>query len=168
MRRRLRAVPAGGARAAALQLREIKLELAEATGEVSACSSCASGKEWPRGVYRGGDCCSGRAELVFSDDEVAALALSGTRARDLTGAGGEPGGCAFRGPTGCSLAVEHRPSICVRYACNSLQRELHRLGRLDEVEQLAIELREALAAFAAAQAAWRADVLAAELVSSLA
>ncbi len=40
--------------------------------------------------------------------------------------------------------------MCVRYACTGLQRELHRLGRLDAVEALAVELGEALAAFATA------------------
>jgi hypothetical protein len=140
-------------RVLARRLLDLKLAMAEASGEVSACAGCATGQPWPRGGYAGGDCCSGTTAHLFSDAEVAALASTGTRPSDLHAPGDAPAGCAFRGSTGCSLEVAHRPSVCVRYACAGLQRELHRLGRLDEVERLARELGAALAAFTAANAA---------------
>jgi hypothetical protein len=87
---------------------------------------------------------------VFDDDEVAALAQAGTRARDLVAPRGEHPGCAFRGATGCTLEVAHRPSVCVRYACDKLAAELHRAGRLDDVEALAAELAQAMGRFRAA------------------
>ena len=130
-----------------------KLALAAAYGEVSSCATCAKGKPGERGAYAGGDCCSGGALVVFSDEEVAALAQTGTRPSDLEPAHGparDPG-CAFRGPTGCTLEVAHRPAVCVRYACQILQRELHRSGRHD-IEQLARELGAALDRFTAARA----------------
>ena len=157
VKKRLLGAGDGGAheRELAERLLALKREMAGATGQVRACSTCAEGQAWPRGAYAGGDCCSGLADNVFSDDEIAALALTGTRARDLV----EPprddaqAGCVFRGAHGCSLAVDHRPSVCVRYACTKLQRELSRLGRLDSTEQIARELGEVLAAFATARAA---------------
>ena len=159
--------PSAAVRVAAARVLDLKLALAAATGAVGGCSTCARGKPAERGAYAGGDCCSGRTELVFSADETAALALTGSRARDLVLPPGEQAGCAFRGPVGCSLAVAHRPSICVRYACTTLQRELHALGRLDAVEALAHELGAALAAFTAARATRREDALGAALVQSL-
>jgi hypothetical protein len=137
----------------AARVQSLKLQLAAATGAVSSCARCASQLPWPRGGYAGGDCCSGAAANVFSDSELAVLAHSGTRPRRLRAASDSPAGCAFRGATGCTLDVVDRPSICVRYACTSLQRELHALGRLDTVEALARALGEALAAFTAARAA---------------
>ena len=162
MQKRLRAARAhDDERELAVEIRAKKLELAEAMNvrepvppggeradnvgsEGIACATCAVGKPGERGAYAGGDCCSGRAENVFSDDEVAALAQAGTRPRDLVPARGPAAdpGCAFRGPTGCSLAVAHRPTVCVRYACQALQRQLHRSGR--HVEALAAELGAAL------------------------
>lgn len=169
IRTAIRAEPAASAaeRSAAERVQRLKLALAAATGAVSGCGACAHGKPAERGHYAGGDCCSGRTELVFSADEIAVLAHTGTRARDLVLPPGEQAGCAFRGPAGCSLAVAHRPSICVRYACTTLQRELHRLGRLDAVEALAADLGAALAAFAAARAARHAEAWGEALAESL-
>jgi hypothetical protein len=158
-------------RAQARRLLDLKLAMAAAAGAVSSCARCADGQPWPRGAYVGGDCCSGVTAHLFSDAEVAALAQTGTRPRDLRAPGDAPAGCAFRGATGCSLAVADRPSVCVRYACAGLQRELHRLGRLDDVERLARELGEALAAFTATNAARRdrewADAEVAAIAASL-
>jgi hypothetical protein len=149
----------GDERALARRLLDLKLATAAASGAVSSCARCATGQPWPRGgyagAYAGGDCCSGTTAHLFSDAEVAALASTGTRRSDLRAPGDAPAGCAFRGATGCSLEVAHRPSVCVRYACAGLSRELHRLGRLDDVERLARELGETLAAFTAANAARR-------------
>ncbi len=169
IRRGLRAehAPSAAERAAADRVLALKLALAAATGAVRACSTCARGKPAERGAYAGGDCCSGRTELVFSADETAALALTGTRARDLVRPTEDQAGCAFRGPVGCSLAVAHRPSICVRYACTTLQRELHQRGRLDAVERLARDLGAALVTFSTARTTQRDDALAEALVRSL-
>lgn len=148
-------MPTDDERGLAAQLLALKREMAAATGEVGSCASCAGGLPWPRGAYAGGDCCSGLADNVFSDDEVAALALTGTRPRDLV----EPprddaqAGCVFRGARGCTLDVDDRPSVCVRYACTRLQRELARLGRLDRTEAIARELGTTLVAFTAAHEA---------------
>lgn len=138
-----------GEAALAERVQRLKLELAAATGAVGSCSRCASQLAWPRGAFAGGDCCSGAAANVFSEAELAVLAHAGTRPRDLRPAEDAPAGCAFRGATGCTLAVAHRPAVCVRYACRGLQRELHDLGRLDVVEALAAELGAALAELAA-------------------
>ncbi len=169
IRRGLRVEDERGApeREAAERMLQLKLQLAAATSDVSSCGTCARGRPGERGRYAGGDCCSGRTELVFSDDEIAALAQTGTRARDLVLPPGEQAGCAFRGPTSCSLAVAHRPAICVRYACNTLQRELHQRDRLDEVERLAGELRVAITAFSTARAERREREWAEALVRSL-
>ena len=142
-----RASAYGEDQAAALHIRSLKLRLAATAGRVSSCGGCAAGKPWPRGAYAGGDCCSGVTEHLFADTEVAALAQAGTRPRDLTAPRGDHPGCAFRGSAGCTLEVAHRPTVCVRYACDGLLRELHQLGRLDEVEALSAELLQALQQF---------------------
>ena len=155
LKRRMRAERATSERDEALQIRSLKVRLAAATGAVSSCGSCATGKPWPGGAYDGGHCCSGQTEELFTAEDVAALAQAGTRPRDLVAPRGEHPGCAFRGPAGCTLSAEHRPVICVRFLCDDLRGELHRRGRLDEVEALAAELEHALAGFAAALAARR-------------
>ena len=155
LKRRLRAERATSERDEALRIRALKARLAAAAGAVSSCGRCAAGRPWPGGAYDGGHCCSGRTEELFSADEVAALAQAGTRPRDLVAPRGEHPGCAFRGPTGCTLGAEHRPALCLRFVCDDLRRELHRAGKLDEVEALAAELEQALARFAAALAARR-------------
>ena len=167
LKRRLRAERTGAEHAAAREIRSLKARLAAAIGEVTSCATCAAGMPWPRGAYAGGDCCSGRTEHLFSDDEVAALAQAGTRPRDLVAPRGQHPGCAFRGAAGCTLDVEHRPTVCVRYACLGLQRELHRAGRLDAVEALAAELAQALARFTAVVAARRERELLAQVARSL-
>ncbi len=139
----------------AQRIRDLKQRLAAATGDVRSCSGCAAGKPAPRGAYAGGDCCSGDAAALFTDDELAALGQAGTRPRDLVPAADASAGCVFRGPTSCTLAVEHRATPCVRYACDGLRRELHDHGRLDATEALAAELHAAFEAFVAARSARR-------------
>ena len=149
--KRLRAERARHEREAALSIRALKLDLSRATGDVASCAGCAVGKESPRGIFAGGDCCSSPTAGLFDDVEVAALAQAGTRPRDLVAPRGVHAGCAFRGERGCTLEVEHRPTVCVRYACDGLRRELHRAGRLDHVEGLAVKLHRAVDEFAAAR-----------------
>src|SRR5690606_17290399 len=78
----------------------------------------------PAGRWDGGHCCGGRTLDIFSAPEVAALQIGGTRIAALRPPAGDHAGCAFRGPTGCSLAPVDRPSICLRYVCPELHLEL--------------------------------------------
>ena len=101
--------------ALAQELRELKPQVLATFAGVRACTGCGSGRSLPHGRWDGGFCCGGRTDGVFDDDETAALALAGTRSRDLRGPDGDHAGCAFRGPTGCSLDARDRPSLCVRF-----------------------------------------------------
>lgn len=133
------------------RLRSLRREMFEAIGEVSACGGCAKGHPAPAGRWDGGHCCGGGTFRVFTPEEVAALKLGGTRLRDWRAPRGDHAGCAFRGPTGCSLEPEHRPTICVRYVCLELRAELReaprwrRIGALGrKLERCQRELRDAL------------------------
>ncbi|TMQ14028.1 MAG: hypothetical protein E6J90_27435 [Deltaproteobacteria bacterium] len=132
-----------------------KRAAAAAFGEVASCGSCAARQPWPVGGFAGGACCAGATASVFDDHELAALAHAGTRPRDLRPPAGRDAhaGCAFRGAEACSLALEHRPARCVHYVCDTLRVELHRRGRLDEVEAQLAELERAMRAFTAAHRA---------------
>lgn len=136
-------------RALAAEVARVKLAVAAAIGGVASCGSCAARQPWPVGAFAGGACCSGVTASVFDDHEVAALAGAGTRARDLRPPAGRDShaGCAFRGAQACSLALEHRPARCVHYACDTLRAELHRRGRLDDVEARLAELDRAMRGF---------------------
>lgn len=120
----------------AREVREAKLAAAAAMQGVVSCASCATGHPWPTGHYAGGGCCAGVTADLFDDGELPALVHAGTRASDLRPPAGRDAhaGCAFRGPTGCTLDVAHRPARCVHYTCVTLRRELHRLGKLDGIE----------------------------------
>ncbi len=152
LKQRLRAErdarPGDDERAIARAIRELKQRVARATGEVSSCSRCAIGLPAPGGTFAGGHCCSGHTAEIFGDDDVAALAQAGTRPRDLAAPRDEHAGCAFRAPTGCTLDPGDRAALCLRYVCDELRRELHRAGRLDELERLIGELEHAHAHFA--------------------
>ena len=132
-----------------------KLAVAAAIGSVASCGSCAAGQPWPVGGFAGGACCAGVTAQIFDDRELAALAAAGTRPRDLRPPAGHDAhaGCAFRGAQACSLALEHRPARCVHYACDTLRAELHRRGRLDDVEARLAELDRAMRAFTAVRRA---------------
>lgn len=147
LRRELRARPSDEERTAALEVRRLKRALADATGNVSACSGCGKGMPRPGGAFAGGHCCSGRTGDLFNDDEVAMLAQTGTRPADLSAPTTEHAGCAFRAPTRCTLTVEDRPALCARYACTDLRHELFDKGRLDHLEQLEGQLDEAYRRF---------------------
>jgi hypothetical protein len=126
-----------------------------AIGGVASCSSCAAHKPWPIGGFAGGACCAGATADMFNDHELAALARAGTRPRDLRPPAGRDShaGCSFRGADACALALEHRPARCVLYACDMLRAELHRRGRLDDVEVHLAELDRAMQAFITAHRA---------------
>lgn len=134
-------------RGLALRVRRIKVRLAALLEGVTSCGSCSVHYPPPQGYWSGGHCCSGHTEDVFTDDEISALKLAGTRTRDLRAPRSAHAGCAFRGPQGCSLVPAHRPNICVRYVCRDLRRELHRRGLLDQVEQLEAEFAQAFKEF---------------------
>jgi hypothetical protein len=139
-------------RALAAELRSLRLELAARIGTSSSCAGCAQGCALPAGRWDGGHCCSGETAELFGDDEVAALALAGTSARDLVPPRGDQAGCAFRGPVGCTLAAADRPNLCVVYFCREATRELYARGVLDEVERLTARVTERFRALAAARA----------------
>ncbi len=125
--------------ASALQLRALREALGARLGTVVACTDCVRPRslDWP-----GGHCCSGRTAELFTDDELASLKLAGTTSRhfkspNLGHAGrSDHTGCVFRGPAGCALPPSHRPSLCVRYMCFDLQRELDRREDSEETNRL--------------------------------
>jgi hypothetical protein len=129
LRARFRAQP--GAReagpeavASAERLRALRAEMAAAFAGVRSCHTCARGRPEPNGHWDGGSCCGGRTLDLFSAHEVASLKLAGVSASDLVPPRTDAAGCAFRGPEGCVLAPEQRPSLCVRYVCLELRAEL--------------------------------------------
>jgi hypothetical protein len=137
--------------ALAEELRELKPQVMAAFEGVKACGGCASGRSLPHGRWDGGFCCGGRTEGVFDDDETAALALGGTRVRDLRGPDGDHAGCAFRGPEGCSLDPRDRPSLCVRFVCRELEGELRASGDWTRVRALTHRLETTFARFVKAR-----------------
>jgi hypothetical protein len=169
LRGRLRGhrVAAPDERALAHAIRTTKLAIADALHGVSSCSSCATGYPWPLGHYAGGACCGGVTADIFDDNEVAALALAGTRTRDLTPPHDDHAGCAFRGATGCSLAAADRPARCVHFVCDALRRELHARGQLDAVEDALAALDRAMREFAAMRRARIDREVAASIVSAI-
>jgi hypothetical protein len=152
LRRRLEAMPGPGdateeeARLA-LDLRRLREELSAALAGVESCGGCAKGHPLPHGRWHGGHCCGCRTDQVFTDDEVAALRLSGTTSGRLAPPAGDHAGCAFRGPAGCSLAVADRPSLCVRFVCRELEDELRARGDLAEIKRIAAALGKAAERF---------------------
>ncbi|HET7504932.1 MAG TPA: hypothetical protein VFK02_28105 [Kofleriaceae bacterium] len=144
-------------RVLAAEVGRAKLAVAGALGSVTSCGSCAVRQPWPVGGFAGGACCAGVTATIFDDHELAALAHAGTRPRDLRPPAGRDShaGCAFRGAEACSLALEHRPARCVHYVCDTLRAELHRGGRLDDVEARLADLDRAMRALTAAHLARR-------------
>src|SRR5882672_997830 len=107
VRRRLVAQPARSEAseeelALSRELFRLREQLTSALGTVSACSGCARGHSLPHGRWNGGQCCGGRTAEIFTDDELAALRLSGTTPARLAPPSSDHAGCAFRGPQGCS------------------------------------------------------------------
>ena len=138
--------------ASALRLRAFREALGARLGTVVACTDCVRPRslDWP-----GGHCCSGRTAELFTDDELASLKLAGTtslhlrsRSPDLGHAGrADHKGCVFRGPAGCALPPSHRPSLCVRYMCFDLQRELDRREDSEETNRLQAAIGREFASF---------------------
>jgi hypothetical protein len=160
LRRRLAAMPGPGEASEeeveiAIELRRLREELSAALAGVTSCGGCAKGHPLPHGRWDGGHCCGCRTDQVFTDDEVAALRLSGTTAGRLAPPppGSDHAGCAFRGPAGCSLAARDRPSICVRYLCRELEGELRRRGDLARIKRIAAALGKAAERFRRAREA---------------
>ncbi len=153
VRRRLGAAarkPTGPrARELAETLRELRIAASAAQGCVHACAGCGRGKPLPAGRFDGGHCCSGATADIFTDDEVAALALAGTRPAALRPPDGDHAGCAFRGSTGCSLAPADRPTVCVRYICRDLTAEVAARGDIAHVVSHLDRLDDTWAEFAA-------------------
>ena len=152
LRRRFDAAPAPDRSSAeeialAAEMRRLREALSAALAGVVSCSGCAHGHSLPHGRWRGGHCCGTRTPLVFTDDEVAALRLSGTTPARLVPPAGDVAGCAFRGPEGCSLAVADRPNICVRYVCQELQGELRERGDLRKIKAIDAALTKAFERF---------------------
>lgn len=160
--------PGSEERGLALELRRLKAEVAQAVGAVDACSTCATGKRAPRGTFAGGDCCAGITSDLFDDDQLAALAQAGTRPRDLTPPRAAHAGCAFRGPTGCTLDTTHRPARCVHYTCITLRKELRARGDLAAIDRKLDELARAMKRFAQLRAERLDDELFAPLAEALA
>lgn len=160
LHRRMRAERSGaGERAAAEEVRALKIRVSAALAGVDSCRTCATGKPAPRGVFSGGDCCTGVTAELFSDDEIAALVGGGTTPRDLRAPTSELAGCAFRGARGCTLAPGDRPERCVTYTCGTLRRELHTRGDLARVEALLAELHATMERFVALRRARLDDEL---------
>jgi len=145
--------PAGDEeRAIAAELRRLREALVAALAGVASCGGCSRGHPLPHGRWDGGHCCGTETRLVFTDDEVAALRLSGTTPARLVPPSGDHAGCAFRGPTGCSLAVADRPNLCVRFICRELEAELRERGDLREIKAIAAALNRAFERFRAVRA----------------
>ena len=157
LRRRLRAERSASIddeeRRLAAEVHTRKLAVVEQLTDVTSCASCAKGTPWPNGHYSGGDCCCGVTNEVFDDHEVGALAHAGTRARDLHPPRDDHAGCAFRGASGCSLDVGHRPARCVHYVCDILRHELYDRGKLDAIEGSLAALDRTMKQFTAARIA---------------
>ena len=151
VRRRLAAQPGPGAveqqqERLAIELCEMRQKLFLAFGFLRSCAVCARppSRDWP-----GGDCCKASSERLFTDDELAALRLSGTTPARLRPAGASRDGCPFCGVTGCSLRPADRPNACVRYTCRAAEGELRRRGDRSEIAKLQTEMQLAFNRFVA-------------------
>lgn len=164
VRRRLVASPgpdvAGAEQLAlALELRALREQLIDALGAVEGCSRCAVGHPLPYGRWAGGHCCGGRTATLFTNDEIAALKLSGTTPERLIAPDSDVAGCAFRGPDGCSLAARDRPNLCTRYLCRDLEREIRERGDLSGIAGLGDKIKVAFERFVALREAAAEDAL---------
>lgn len=135
--------------ALAEELARLRERLAEALGSVESCSDCARGHPLPFGRWAGGHCCGGRTDALFTDDELAALKLGGTRLASLRPPRSELAGCVFRASDGCSLMPRDRPSLCVRYTCRELEGELTERGDRARISELQAEIARVFTAFVA-------------------
>lgn len=148
LRRRFAAADPGSADEVALaaEMRDRREALSAALAGVTSCAGCARRHPLPHGRWDGGHCCGTGTFNVFTDDEIAALRDGGTTPARLVPPAGDHAGCAFRGPTGCSLAVADRPNICVRFLCMELEGELRARGDLRSIRAVAAALNKAFEA----------------------
>jgi len=149
----------------AQELRGLRIEVLELLGPVEACLTCARGHPLPHGRWPGVHCCGGRTDHLFTDDELASLRASGTRAAHLRAPQGPPAGCVFRGPTGCALDPAHRPNICVRYLCGALRDELEARGDLAAIHRATGRMLVLFTRFQEARRTRREDESFAELLA---
>ncbi|RLB64695.1 MAG: hypothetical protein DRI90_04000 [Deltaproteobacteria bacterium] len=145
LRVRFAGQPGGGQatvaeRELAIRLRDLKTSLAAAFGDVTACAACARNCPPPAGRWTGGRCCGTATSAVFTTEEVRALKFGGARAGGLPVPSSVFAGCAFRGPTGCSLEPADRPSACLVFACDDLRAELDAKPEGSAVHQLRRDL----------------------------
>jgi hypothetical protein len=119
-------------------LLELRQTLSACFRNVRVCGGCV---QPPTPGWPGGHCCSGRTEQLFTDLEISALRLSGTRYWHLRLPRSDQQGCVFRGPKGCSLHPRHRPTLCVRYTCLELEAELGQTAQRCKIRALQKELR---------------------------
>lgn len=134
-------------------------------GEVKSCSRCAEGHPLPNGRWQGGHCCGTETFKLFSRAELAALKLSGTTPAKLVAPRSDHAGCAFRGPTGCSLDVADRPNLCVRFICRELSWELRDRGDRPKLRALSKQIEETFIRFVAARRARLEDEMLEELAA---
>jgi hypothetical protein len=132
----------------ALRLAGLRQRIGELTGAPECCRSCAL--RMPGGVpeFPGGFCCGGGTEGVTPWRELAAIRLAGADLAE-TPVTMDHAGCIFRTREGCTLTPRDRPSMCVRYACRELARELHGRGVMGEIALLSGELEAGVAAIEA-------------------
>ena len=152
LRARFRAQPSTGeagpaAVESARRLWQLRVSMSAAFTHVEACHGCARKRPEPNGHWPGGSCCGARTADLFTATEVASLKLAGVSAADLRPPRGDHAGCAFRGETGCSLAPQHRPNICVRYVCLELRAELLEKPEWRRISELGAALRDELTRF---------------------
>jgi hypothetical protein len=131
-------------RARARRLADLRAEVGRLTGSPRCCAGCEARLLEPTPGFDGGLCCGTGTEAVTGLRELAALALAGARSARAPGTD-RHAGCMFRTTRGCTLAPRVRPTICVRYLCRELTRELHARGVLDEVLRLGEELDRGVA-----------------------
>jgi hypothetical protein len=148
----------------ARELCRLRATLAAAFARVESCKNCVRPRSpsWP-----GGHCCSGRTEHLFTDHELGALRLSGTRPSSLRLPLAAHVGCAFRGPAGCSLEPADRPFLCVRYTCRELESELDARAERSAISRLQAELRAGFERFVACRMARLERELFAEIWAEL-
>jgi len=134
-------------REVARAMRQLRAEISRDLGRVDQCTRCAVRYPPPHGRWDGGYCCGTHTENVFTDDELASLAIAGTRMRTLQAPRSDHAGCVFRGPTGCSIDPADRPSICARYVCLDLARELRSRGDMKQMDRKCVRLTTLFAEF---------------------
>jgi hypothetical protein len=131
----------------AAELAALRVEMHRQLGRIDVCAGCARNHPLPAGRWDGGHCCGGQTLRIFAPLEVAALKLGGVAVRRYRAPRDEHAGCAFRGPSGCSLAAAERPTICLRYVCIELRQTLKDDGRWPPIAALNRQLSRRFADF---------------------